>query len=188
MPRKCSHCEKKSHDIRRCYDYIEGEPSAAEKREKEAEEAKERERKEEEIKELKKDLHEKVEIIKKLENLNEAIENIIYIDFFEARQECDHVLDTKTTNKFSSVLSDGYENTKEKYKYIDQKNEIYDKITNQFLQEKFKHSNGRVNISDMITVMTTKYISELFPGNVKICRDFVAILQSFRADDGYIKE
>jgi len=187
MPRKCSHCEKEFHDIRSCHDYIYCEPSAAEIRKKKAEEAKERERIEEENKELKKDLHEKDEIIKKLEN-PELITKKTKEDTPEARQESDHVLDTKTTNKFSPVLSDGYENTKEKYKYIDQKNEIYDKITNQFLQEKFKHSNGRVNISDMITVMTTKYISELFPGNVKICRDFVAILQSFRADDGYIKE
>ena len=75
----------------------------------------------------------------------------------------------------------------EKYHVDDPSDIILDELTNKFPEEKFEHSNGSVNISNMMTVLTTKYISKLFTGDVKndIRRNFRKILTSFKRDDGF---
>ena len=61
-------------------------------------------------------------------------------------------------------------------------------LSNKYLQEEFEHQNGLVNISDMKTVMTTKYISRLF-GNNNVKDDISCqineYLESFDGDDGF---
>ena len=64
----------------------------------------------------------------------------------------------------------------------------FNELSNKYLQEEFEHQNGLVNISDMKTVMTTKYISRLF-GNNNVKDDISCqineYLESFDGDDGF---
>jgi len=64
----------------------------------------------------------------------------------------------------------------------------FNELSNKYLQEEFEHQNGLVNITDMKTVMTTKYISRLFGNNnVKddISYQINEYLESFDGDDGF---
>jgi len=65
----------------------------------------------------------------------------------------------------------------------------FDELSNKYWQEEFNHRNGLVDISDMKTVMSTKYISRLFDRNddVKhyISYDINEYLESFEGDDGF---
>jgi hypothetical protein len=161
MPRKCSKCHREGHYRSTCYKYPPPEPQSIT------------------------DSDSDVDVDGNDGNDgNEDDDKEIEISL-----ESDKMLNTKTTDEFIEEFFRGYKKTKEQYEYSDPENQIYNEITNKFFQEKFKHnSNGRVFIPDMIDVMTTKYISRLFPGNVEICKDFAAILRKFQAEDRYIKE
>jgi predicted RNase H-like nuclease (RuvC/YqgF family) len=198
----CSYCKQKnisySHKRPSCPDLLSGNPSYEDlEKAKKADEEKEKERKEAEETKKRKEAEEREKLKeenKELKEKNTELNAIIIINKYNANiksfiKENDHIkLDPTTKNKLKTKLHTLCIKKLENNKISDPGNNIYDEITNKFLRKKFKHSDGRVCISDMITVMTKEYMSKLFPDNYEICKDFVAILESFEADDGYIKE
>jgi hypothetical protein len=98
-------------------------------------------------------------------------------------QEINHILKIENRQKFKK----GFLDVCDKYDLDDK---TVDSLINTFLYNKFKHWNGRVNIRHMQQIMTTDCIPNLFANDIKkkLRRELISILESFEADDGYIKE
>jgi len=198
----CSWCEKKGflvqHTILRCQSKEAGELSASQKREIEREKDENLKKLQTRVDELEKNVKQHMSIIDELANklapkVLPHVPNKIHLCIKQNDPKKPDIkvivkkLELGIQEKIISELEKATREIFKKYEIDDPSDIILDKLTNKFPQEKFEHSNGRVNISDMSTVLTTKYISNLFTGDVKdnIRSDFTKILRSFKKYDGF---
>lgn len=182
MPRKCSKCHRESHDIRTCYKYPP-EPLPEPQIITDSDEDIDGNDGDEDDD---KDSSEPV--------INFDTDADVYgdKDGDEGKYVSEEKLNIKIRDEFRKKLSNEYGRQRAKSSFRDPNLTTYDNITNKFLEEKFKHCDGRVYIPDMKTIMTRKYLSKLSSrlssfDIIEICNDFNAILTSFEANDRFIK-